>query len=190
MMPDTKAHTVYGTIIHGFDFQKKHKIRFDAGSNGSFKTKLDGQMTRVDGSILTERDLPSIPIADNGYVFKHWDPNPIGIKVTRDLTFTAKYEKVFVSDTDVEKPTVEKISIRFEPGEHGTITGNTQIFINKGGLIDGKVATKEEIVEISKLPGREGLLSMLLSCFQAPMRNFAYAVSQVANAKPASEAAK
>lgn len=137
MMPDTKAHTVYGTIIHGFDFQKKHKIRFDAGSNGSFKTKLDGQMTRVDGSILTERDLPSIPIADDGYVFKHWDPDPIGLKVTRDLTFTAKYEKVFVSDTDVEKPTVEKISIRFEPGEHGTITGNTQIFINKGGLIDG-----------------------------------------------------
>jgi len=50
----------------------------------------------------------------------------------------------------------------------------------KGGLIDGKAATKEDIVEISKLPGKDGLLSMLLSCFQAPIRNFAYAIDQVA----------
>ncbi|MCL6594483.1 MAG: methyltransferase domain-containing protein [Alicyclobacillus sp.] len=34
--------------------------------------------------------------------------------------------------------------------------------------------------ELANLPSREGLLSMLLSVLQAPMRNFAYAVKQVA----------
>ena len=42
----------------------------------------------------------------------------------------------------------------------------------KGGIIEGKVA--------SKLPNRDGLLSMLLSVLQAPVRNVAYAVKAVA----------
>jgi large subunit ribosomal protein L10 len=58
----------------------------------------------------------------------------------------------------------------------------------KGGLIGGKKATAEEIVTISKLPNKEGLVSMFLSCLQAPIRNFAYAVSKIAEKKPAAAA--
>ena len=53
----------------------------------------------------------------------------------------------------------------------------------KGGILEGKVLSKEEIKQIAKLPNREGLLSMLLSVLQAPVRNVAYAVKAVADAK-------
>ena len=53
----------------------------------------------------------------------------------------------------------------------------------KGGIIEGKVASLEEITALAKLPNREGLLSMLLSVLQAPVRNVAYAVKAVAESK-------
>ncbi|OPZ33495.1 MAG: 50S ribosomal protein L10 [Tenericutes bacterium ADurb.BinA155] len=58
----------------------------------------------------------------------------------------------------------------------------------KGGLIGGKKASAEEIVTVSKLPDKNGLISMFLSCLQAPVRNFAYAVSKIAEKKPAAAA--
>lgn len=53
----------------------------------------------------------------------------------------------------------------------------------KGGAIEGAVSSKEEIAALASLPNREGLLSMLLSVLQAPVRNVAYAVKAVAEAK-------
>ena len=53
----------------------------------------------------------------------------------------------------------------------------------KGGMIEGKIASLEEINALAKLPNRDGLLSMLLSVLQAPVRNFAYAVKAVADSK-------
>ncbi|MCW8518634.1 50S ribosomal protein L10 [Streptococcus macedonicus] len=53
----------------------------------------------------------------------------------------------------------------------------------KGGAIEGSVYSKEEIAALASLPNREGLLSMLLSVLQAPVRNVAYAVKAVAEAK-------
>ncbi|MFD2308568.1 50S ribosomal protein L10 [Enterococcus termitis] len=50
----------------------------------------------------------------------------------------------------------------------------------KGGVIEGKVSSVEEITALAKLPSRDGLLSMLLSVLQAPVRNVAYAVKAVA----------
>ena len=53
----------------------------------------------------------------------------------------------------------------------------------KGGIIEGKVSSVEEMVALAKLPNREGLLSMLLSVLQAPVRNVAYAVNAVIESK-------
>ena len=50
----------------------------------------------------------------------------------------------------------------------------------KAGVIEGKVSSKEEIQAIASLPSRDGLLSMLLSVLQAPIRNVALAVKAVA----------
>ena len=53
----------------------------------------------------------------------------------------------------------------------------------KGGIFEGQFADKKKVVEISKLPNKEGLISMLLSCLQAPVRQFACTVKAVADAK-------
>jgi large subunit ribosomal protein L10 len=53
----------------------------------------------------------------------------------------------------------------------------------KAGVIEGNVATVEEIKALAELPSREGLLSMLLSVLQAPIRNLALAAKAVAEQK-------
>ncbi len=53
----------------------------------------------------------------------------------------------------------------------------------KGGVFEGKFADASGVKEIAKLPNKEGLLAMLLSCLQAPVRQFACAVKAVADAK-------
>ncbi|MEI3609456.1 50S ribosomal protein L10 [Pseudogracilibacillus sp. SO10305] len=53
----------------------------------------------------------------------------------------------------------------------------------KGGVIEGKVATLDEIKELSTLPDHDGLVSMLLSVLQAPIRNLAYATKAIADQK-------
>lgn len=53
----------------------------------------------------------------------------------------------------------------------------------KAGVLEGRVVGLDEVKELATLPSREGLISMLLSVLQAPMRNFAYAVKQVAEQK-------
>ena len=53
----------------------------------------------------------------------------------------------------------------------------------KGGVFEGKFADAAGVKEIAKLPGKEGLLAMLLSCLQAPVRQFACTVKAVADAK-------
>lgn len=55
----------------------------------------------------------------------------------------------------------------------------------KGGVVEGKVVDVATINELSSLPNREGMLSMLLSVLQAPVAGFARAVNAVAEAKPA-----
>ncbi|MBU5214727.1 MULTISPECIES: 50S ribosomal protein L10 [Heyndrickxia] len=53
----------------------------------------------------------------------------------------------------------------------------------KAGVIEGNTATVEEIKALAELPSREGLLSMLLSVLQAPIRNLALATKAVADQK-------
>jgi len=53
----------------------------------------------------------------------------------------------------------------------------------KGGVVDGTVVDAAKISEVAKLPNKEGLISMLLSCLQAPVRQFACTVKAVADAK-------
>ena len=53
----------------------------------------------------------------------------------------------------------------------------------KAGVIEGVVASAEDVKALAELPSREGLLSMLLSVLQAPMRNFALVTKAVAEQK-------
>jgi large subunit ribosomal protein L10 len=53
----------------------------------------------------------------------------------------------------------------------------------KAGVIEGAIASAEDVKALAELPSREGLLSMLLSVLQAPIRNFALATKAVAEQK-------
>lgn len=73
---------------------------------------------------------------------------------------------------------------------HGFAKENKELEI-KGGLLEGKAVNIDQIKELAELPSYEGLLSMLLSVLQAPVRNFALAVKAVADKDgEAGEAAK
>ncbi len=58
----------------------------------------------------------------------------------------------------------------------------------KAGVLEGEIVSVDQIKELADLPSREGLLSMLLSVLQAPVRNFALAVKAVADQKEGGEA--
>ena len=53
----------------------------------------------------------------------------------------------------------------------------------KSGIVEGKVVDEATIKELSLLPNRDGMLSMLLSCLQSPVSSFARVVKAVADAK-------
>ncbi|GFN33407.1 50S ribosomal protein L10 [Paenibacillus xylaniclasticus] len=55
----------------------------------------------------------------------------------------------------------------------------------KGGVVEGRVVGVDQIKALAELPSREGLLSMLLSVLQAPVRNFALAVKAVSEKQEA-----
>lgn len=57
----------------------------------------------------------------------------------------------------------------------------------KGGVIEGQVATLDQIKELADLPDYDGMVSMLLSVLQAPIRNFAYATKAVSEQKEEEE---
>jgi len=56
----------------------------------------------------------------------------------------------------------------------------------KGGVVDGVFYDAAQVKALADLPSREGLLSMLLSVLQAPVRNFALAVKAVSEKNEAS----
>lgn len=53
----------------------------------------------------------------------------------------------------------------------------------KAGLIEGQTCDEAKLKEIAKLPDKNGMISMLLSCLQAPIRKFACTVKAVADQK-------
>ena len=64
------------------------------------------------------------------------------------------------------------------------LTGpNAIAFSNEEVVVEGSVVSAEQVNTIGSLPSKDGLVSMLLSVLQAPVRNFAYAVKAVGEQK-------
>lgn len=58
-----------------------------------------------------------------------------------------------------------------------------EALVIKAGVVDGAVVGVDTINKLSKLPNRDGMISMILGCFQSPVRKFAYALSAVRDQK-------
>lgn len=70
---------------------------------------------------------------------------------------------------------------------HNFAKENEQLEI-KAGIVEGRIADLSELEELAKLPSHEGLVSMLLSVLQGPVRNLAYVLQAVAEQKEEQEA--
>ena len=55
-------------------------------------------------------------------------------------------------------------------------TKNNDFYKIKGGVVEGKVMTAEEIITLAKLPSKETLLSMLAGALLANISKFAVAL--------------
>ena len=64
-------------------------------------------------------------------------------------------------------------------------TKNNDFYKIKGGIIDGKVMTAEEIITLAKLPSKQELLAKLAGCLLANISKLAVALDQVKAQKEA-----
>ncbi len=64
------------------------------------------------------------------------------------------------------------------------LKGNAKFEV-KGGLIDGKFTDKAQLKALAGLPNKEGMLAMLLSVMQAPIRNLGCAIKAIAEKEEA-----
>ncbi len=55
--------------------------------------------------------------------------------------------------------------------------------ILKGGTLESDIATLEQVQELAVLPNKEGMLSMLLSVMEAPIRGLAQVTNQISEQK-------
>ncbi|WP_249029459.1 50S ribosomal protein L10 [Tannockella kyphosi] len=60
-----------------------------------------------------------------------------------------------------------------------------EALIIKAGVMEGKVLSSDEVKEISSLPGRDGMYSMLLAMMKEPVAKVARVINAVAENKPA-----
>ena len=80
---------------------------------------------------------------------------------------------VIMSDEDYLEPS--KIIYKFSK--------DNEFYKIKGGVIDGKVMTTEEIITLAKLPSRETLLSMLAGALLSNISKVAVALNEVKKQK-------
>jgi large subunit ribosomal protein L10 len=58
-----------------------------------------------------------------------------------------------------------------------------QKLVIKGGLVEGQVCDAAKVKEVSKLPDKNGMISMFLSCLNAPLSQFAATIQAIADSK-------
>ena len=64
---------------------------------------------------------------------------------------------------------------------------DNEYYTIKGGVVDGKVMTAEEIITLAKLPSREVLIAKLAGALLGNISKLAVALDQVAKQKEAAE---
>ena len=173
MKADSKRHDVRGSILYDLQLQEKYKIRFIPGEQGILKDKLSGSISRIAGAVLTKNDIPEI-IANEGYIFKGWEPEPIGMAVNQPMTFKALYDRCPAPAPDPEPKNVPEpefeqnhvteqspepvdiplpepqkyVTCRFVSGDYGHIDGRTSFTVPQGYLI-----SDSDIPEVKPIRG-------------------------------------
>lgn len=130
MTPDTCKHISKGELVHESPSVTKYKLTFDVGEYGTFSSKLGGHILLPENTEISSNDIPDVSPSD-GYKFMGWEPNPLGMKVSSDMIFVAKYDKAdippVVPSVPPTPPQPRNAICRFNAGEHGTLNGNPEV---------------------------------------------------------------
>ena len=130
MTPDTRKHISKGELVHESPSVTKYKLTFDVGEHGSLSSKLCSYISLPEGTEISSHDIPVVSPA-NGYNFTGWEPNPLGMIVTSDITFVAKYDKgdipPIIPPAPPTPPRPRNATCRFNAGENGTLNGSSEI---------------------------------------------------------------
>ena len=130
MTPDTRKHISKGELVHESPSVTKHKLTFDVGEHGSLSSKLCSHISLPEGTEISSHDIPVVSPA-NGYNFTGWEPNPLGMIVTSDMSFVATYDKSDIPPViPPEPPTPPRprnATCHFNAGENGTLNGSSEI---------------------------------------------------------------
>ena len=92
------------------------------------------------------------------------------------------FEKVFEGPTAVAFSYEDTVAGAKIVVENGTKTKMLEI---KGGVIEGKIASVEEIKVLASIPAKPVLIGQLLGLLTSPMRGLAVAISEVAKKQSA-----
>lgn len=130
MTPDTRKHICKGELVHESPSVTKYKLTFDVGEHGTFSSKLSSHISLPEGTEISSNDIPVVSPSED-YIFAGWEPNPLGMKVTSDMTFVAKYNKVdlppVAPPVPPAPPRPRNATCCFNAGENGTLNGNQEI---------------------------------------------------------------
>lgn len=101
---------------------KEYKISF-VDWNG----KVISEKVYKEGAIIAIPENPSRP-ADSSFIYEFagWQPS-VSTTATADATYTATYKA-----TPIPPKPVEKFTIKFVAGEHGSLDGQTEFILEKG----------------------------------------------------------
>lgn len=133
MTPDSNQHKVTGAIIKDLQFETRHKVRFDVGENGTLPLKIDAVISRTSGTTLSSIDVPTVS-AKSGWKFIGWEPEPIGHRVTRNVTFKALYEELPEEKVIPPIPDHKDVNVIFDSGMNGEILGESSFVLPQGQL--------------------------------------------------------
>lgn len=107
--------------------------------------------------------------------------NTILVRAFEKAGYTG-FEKVFEGPTAVAFSYEDTVAGAKIVVENGTKTKMLEI---KGGVIEGKVASVEEIKVLASIPAKPVLIGQLLGLLTSPMRGLAVAISEVAKKQSA-----
>lgn len=77
-----------------------HTVRYDLGELGT--TTNSTTLNKRYGSIIRSDQVPTVSPKE-GYAFTGWDKNPVGVTVSDNLLFTAKYQELHKDPDPVKK---------------------------------------------------------------------------------------
>lgn len=108
-------------------------VEFRVLQNGSLAVGSSAIVYKKPGTALVASDIPQVQ-ADDGYRFSGWMPElPLNTPLTDDMVFVAKFEET--QEETVMMPEVPKCQVEFNPGQFGTVSGNSVFMLDKGATL-------------------------------------------------------